>query len=101
MWDSILGLRDRSLGQRQVPNRCATQGSLNKILKKKKVIWEHREVLKAPFPGCVPRALVGVGSVGAESPPHSRIFSPGYKGAGCCMGRREESCSGRGSWLAC
>ena len=26
-WDSIPGLQDRVLGQRQVPNRCATQGS--------------------------------------------------------------------------
>ena len=26
-WDSILDLQDRALGQRQVPNRCATQGS--------------------------------------------------------------------------
>ena len=28
-WDSIPGLQDRALGQRQVPNCCATQGSLN------------------------------------------------------------------------
>ena len=27
-WDSILGLQDCTLGQRQVPNHCATQGSL-------------------------------------------------------------------------
>ena len=27
-WDSIPGLQDRPLGQRQAPNRCATQGSL-------------------------------------------------------------------------
>ena len=27
-WDSIRGLQDRALGQRQVPNRRATQGSL-------------------------------------------------------------------------
>ena len=26
-WDSIPGLQDRTLGQRQAPNRCATQGS--------------------------------------------------------------------------
>ena len=26
-WDSIPGLQDCALGQRQVPNRCATQGS--------------------------------------------------------------------------
>ena len=28
MWDSIPGLQDRALGQRQAPNPCATQGSL-------------------------------------------------------------------------
>ena len=28
MWDSIPGLQDRALGQRQAPNRCTTQGSL-------------------------------------------------------------------------
>ena len=27
MWDLIPGLQDHALGQRQVPNRCATQGS--------------------------------------------------------------------------
>ena len=32
MWDSIPGLQDRALGQRQALNRCATQGSLNSIL---------------------------------------------------------------------
>ena len=26
-WDPIPGLQDRALGQRQAPNRCATQGS--------------------------------------------------------------------------
>ena len=26
-WDSILGLQDRALGQRQALNRCTTQGS--------------------------------------------------------------------------
>ena len=31
-WDSIPGLQDRALGQRQAPNRCATQGSLTKFL---------------------------------------------------------------------
>ena len=28
-WDSIPGLQDRALGQRQALNRCATQGSLS------------------------------------------------------------------------
>nr|XP_055166747.1 membrane-anchored junction protein isoform X1 [Nyctereutes procyonoides] len=31
-WDSIPGLQDRALGQRQAPNRCATQGSLIPLL---------------------------------------------------------------------
>ena len=34
MWDSIPGLQDRALGQRQAPNRCATQGSLSALFKK-------------------------------------------------------------------
>ena len=29
MWDSILGLQDHALGQRQALNRCSTQGSLH------------------------------------------------------------------------
>ena len=32
MWDSIRGLQDRALGQRQAPNCCATQGSLIFVL---------------------------------------------------------------------
>ena len=32
-WDSIPGLQDRALGQRQAPNRCATQGSLTSFNK--------------------------------------------------------------------
>ena len=35
MWDSIPGLQDRALGQRQAPDRCATQGSLNFFFLKK------------------------------------------------------------------
>ncbi|CAK7306637.1 hypothetical protein VULLAG_LOCUS12691 [Vulpes lagopus] len=31
-WDSIPGLQDRALGQRQAPNRCATQGSRDFII---------------------------------------------------------------------
>ena len=30
-WNSILGLQDCALGQRQAPNRCATQGSLMSV----------------------------------------------------------------------
>ncbi|XP_072576276.1 pre-mRNA-splicing factor ISY1 homolog isoform X1 [Vulpes vulpes] len=33
-WDSIPGLQDRALGQRQAPNHCATQGSLSAIILK-------------------------------------------------------------------
>ena len=34
-WDSIPGLQDRALGQRQTPNRCATQGShTHEVLRK-------------------------------------------------------------------
>ena len=32
-WDSIPGLQDRALGQRQVLNHCATQGSPWNILR--------------------------------------------------------------------
>ena len=31
MWDSIPGLQDRALGQRQAPNHCTTQGSQNHL----------------------------------------------------------------------
>ena len=30
-WDSIPGLQDCALGQREAPNRCATQGSLDSV----------------------------------------------------------------------
>ena len=33
MWDSIPGLQDRALGQRQVLNHCATQGPLLRYFK--------------------------------------------------------------------
>ena len=36
MWDSIPGLQDRALGQRQAPNRWATQGS---PFLKKEIYW--------------------------------------------------------------
>ena len=32
-WDSIPGLQDHALGQRQALNRCATQGSLSWVFK--------------------------------------------------------------------
>ena len=31
-WDSIPGLQDHALGQRQAPNRCATQGSCGTVI---------------------------------------------------------------------
>ena len=34
-WDSIPGLQDHTLGQRQAPNRCATQGSRSSSFKDK------------------------------------------------------------------
>ena len=46
-WDSIPGLQDHALGQRQAPNRCATQGSLKiyfkskNFLKKKGVLGDN------------------------------------------------------------
>ena len=44
MQDSIRGLQDRTLGQRQALNRCATQGSrIHKILKKKRKEKEKKE----------------------------------------------------------
>ena len=36
-WDSILGLQDQALGQRQAPNRCATQGSPSFFFTLKKI----------------------------------------------------------------
>ena len=33
-WDSIPGLQDRALGQRQAPNHCTTQGSLKLFIMK-------------------------------------------------------------------
>ena len=46
MWDSIPGLQDRALGQRQALNRCATQGSP----------WISFSFLNVPF--FPPRAFV-------------------------------------------
>ena len=34
-WDSIPGLQDRALGQRQALSHCATQGSLHVVLLKR------------------------------------------------------------------
>ena len=38
-WDLIPGLQDHALGQRQALNRCATQGSPRRDLKKKYFIY--------------------------------------------------------------
>ncbi|XP_072654414.1 periphilin-1 isoform X12 [Canis lupus baileyi] len=43
-WDSIPGLQDRALGQRQAPNRCATQGS-RRLLKTLNLIPERTQWL--------------------------------------------------------
>ena len=42
-WDSIPGLQDRALGQRQALNRCATQGSLFIFFKKDFIYLFERE----------------------------------------------------------
>ena len=45
-WDLIPGLQDRAPGQRQAPNRCATQGSLQQILIEKLMInIPHRFIM--------------------------------------------------------
>ncbi|XP_072656128.1 protein sel-1 homolog 2 isoform X5 [Canis lupus baileyi] len=56
-WDSILGLQDRTLGQRQAPNRRATQGSLkflnqvsvNEIKQFLSHILERRKLIKVIY----------------------------------------------------
>ena len=50
-WDSILGLQDRALGQRQALNRCATQGSqilnfLKKIYLREKLRVSSNKILQ-------------------------------------------------------
>ena len=45
-WDSIPGLQDRALGQRQAPNRCATQGSL--LIEFLKVSYTFAELSRGP-----------------------------------------------------
>ena len=42
-WDSILDLQDRTLGQRQTLNRCATQGS--QVLSDPEVIYQNGDPL--------------------------------------------------------
>ena len=37
-WDSILGLQDHALGQKQAPNCCATQGYLSSTFK---ALWSE------------------------------------------------------------
>ena len=46
MWDSIPGLQDRALGQRQAPNRCATQGSHNLKIKCWRTIYHSNGAQK-------------------------------------------------------
>ena len=45
-WDSIPGLEDRALGQRQAPNRCATQGSLKWHFKELFTLINHFDFLR-------------------------------------------------------
>ena len=71
--DSIPGLQDRALGQRQAPNRCATQGSLLfgslsiqpiffhccLFISKTLIGTYHSRAYKLPkiVPSCVPQIL--------------------------------------------
>ena len=41
-WDSIPGLQDHALGQRQARNRCATQGSPFSFIFKK-ILFSHED----------------------------------------------------------
>ena len=43
MWDSIPGLQDRALGQRQVLNRCATQRSLDLLSRYASEVREQKQ----------------------------------------------------------
>ena len=43
MRDSIPGLQDHALGQRQAPNHCATQGSLRANLEGGRTSWSHQK----------------------------------------------------------
>ena len=58
-WDSIPGLQDRALGQRQAPNRCATQGSLQCLFSRGEYIVTHFAILQLslvefPLYACYP-----------------------------------------------
>ena len=55
-WDSIPGLQDRALGQRQAPNRCATQGSLFLLFK----LRFNLKMLKIELPHDPAIALLGI-----------------------------------------
>ena len=71
-WDSIPGLQDRALGQRQALNRCATQGSPLLIFKKDfnyLVVREHKQEERAKEEGEADSPLRG-------SPPHGSIPGP-------------------------
>ena len=49
-WDSIPGLQDGALGQRQEPNRCATQGSPASASDKLHVGQEPHALLTTEYP---------------------------------------------------
>ncbi|XP_077728104.1 centrosomal protein kizuna isoform X2 [Canis aureus] len=51
-WDSIPGLQDRALGQRQAPNRCATQGSLECLIFEIIQLYNRSDILKEDLEAC-------------------------------------------------
>ncbi|CAD7687497.1 unnamed protein product [Nyctereutes procyonoides] len=61
MWDSIPGLQDRALGQRQAPNRCATQGSHTSSFIPTMLIIFRSEKKSISFIGCALQMVVSLG----------------------------------------
>ena len=52
-WDSIPGLQDRTLGQRQALNRCATQGS-----PERENLKQAPHPVQSPTQGSIPRSEI-------------------------------------------
>ena len=53
VWDSIRGLQDLALGQRQAPNRCATQGPLKVSISTLEPLYSHSVYATCEF-NCEP-----------------------------------------------
>ena len=70
MWDSIPGLQDRALGQRQALNRCATQGSLQhpfliKTLQSVRIEGTFLSLLKAIYEKLTANIILNGETLGA------------------------------------